>query len=283
MRDSDPHDPTETVQPRNAAGARGLDVPRLAALTAASNVEEAWTRLCNLMQDYGFDRALYGLSRYRPDPGRHEVDDILFLSSFPKQLAVAFFRDRHLTNSPFRRWVMENAGALSWSWVERERAAGRLTPAEERSVAFCRANGVVAGYTISLRGAGAHDAGAVSLCAAPGTAQSQVDALWKARGAEIDLIARIFHLRVTSLPFMPGRRALTERQREALQWAGEGKTVQDIALLMGLTPATVEKHLRLAREALSATTTTHAVLKGIAFNQLYLPRDQASDKPATPD
>lgn len=268
MRDSSQLAPTAPT----ATGTDGLALDQLVALTAAPSVDAAWTQLCALMRGYGFDRLLYGLSRYRPDPGRHEVDDILFLSSFPKQLAVAFFRDHHLTNSPFRRWVMENDGAMSWSWVEAERAQGRLSKAEEASVAFCRANGVVAGYTLSLRGRGSHDAAALSLCAEAGTAQAQVDALWQARGDEIDLIARVFHLRVTSLPFMPTQRALTERQREALQWAGEGKTVQDIAVLMGLTPATVEKHLRLAREALGATTTTHAVLKGIAFNQLYLRR-----------
>ncbi|CRL11354.1 hypothetical protein NIT7321_02209 [Phaeobacter italicus] len=38
---------------------------------------------------------------------------------------------------------------------------------------------------------------------------------------------------------------------------------------MGLTTATVEKHLRLAREALSVETTAHAVLKAALHNQMY--------------
>lgn len=46
--------------------------------------------------------------------------------------------------------------------------------------------------------------------------------------------------------------------------------MQDIALLMGLTPATIEKHLRLAREALNVETTAQAVLKAALQNQMFV-------------
>ena len=42
------------------------------------------------------------------------------------------------------------------------------------------------------------------------------------------------------------------------------------AVLMGLTPATIEKHLRLAREALSVETTAQAVLKASFQNQMFV-------------
>jgi LuxR family transcriptional regulator len=45
---------------------------------------------------------------------------------------------------------------------------------------------------------------------------------------------------------------------------------QDTALLMGLTSATVEKHLRLAREALAVETTAQAVLKAAFANQMFI-------------
>jgi LuxR family transcriptional regulator len=80
----------------------------------------------------------------------------------------------------------------------------------------------------------------------------------------------IAHLKILTLPYTPPNRSLTKRQREALQWVGDGKTTQDIALLMGLTAATVEKHLRLARESLSVETTAQAVLKAALHNQMYV-------------
>jgi DNA-binding CsgD family transcriptional regulator len=72
-----------------------------------------------------------------------------------------------------------------------------------------------------------------------------------------------------TLPYS-GARHLTRRQREVLQWVGDGKTTQDIALLIGLTPGTVEKHLRLAREALDVETTAQAVLKAAFYNQMFI-------------
>ena len=69
---------------------------------------------------------------------------------------------------------------------------------------------------------------------------------------------------------MSRTRKLTGRQREALEWVGEGKTTQDIATIMGLTQATVEKHLRLAREALGVETTAQAVLKASYQNQIFV-------------
>ena len=78
----------------------------------------------------------------------------------------------------------------------------------------------------------------------------------------------VFHLKLLTLPYS-GARHLTQRQREVLQWVGDGKTAQDIGLLMGLTAATVEKHLRLAREALDVETTAQAVLKAAFYNQMF--------------
>ncbi|MBD3764580.1 MAG: hypothetical protein IE927_07545 [Rhodobacterales bacterium] len=78
------------------------------------------------------------------------------------------------------------------------------------------------------------------------------------------------HLKMTSLPLPTARRALTDRQREALEWVADGKTTQDIALLMGVSTAMVEKHLRLAREALDVETTAHAVAKAAMLNQIFV-------------
>ena len=77
------------------------------------------------------------------------------------------------------------------------------------------------------------------------------------------------HLKILTLPYTPPNQNLTKRQREALEWIGDGKTTADTAALMGLTPATVEKHLRLARAALNVETTAQAVLKASFQNQMF--------------
>jgi LuxR family transcriptional regulator len=116
----------------------------------------------------------------------------------------------------------------------------------------------------------ARSKGAIALTGRRGLSQDDVDAIWEAHGRDIILANNVAHLKITSLPYAPPTRGLTKRQREALQWVGDGKTTQDIAVLMGLTPATVEKHLRLARESLNVETTAQAVLKAAFQNQMFI-------------
>jgi LuxR family transcriptional regulator len=79
----------------------------------------------------------------------------------------------------------------------------------------------------------------------------------------------VAHLKLMTLRYF-GSRNLTKRQREVLECVGDGKTTQDTAMILGLTPATVEKHLRLAREALDVDTTAQAVLKAAFYNQMFV-------------
>ena len=101
--------------------------------------------------------------------------------------------------------------------------------------------------------------------------QDDVDQIWQLHGDDIILINNVAHLKIQALPYttMSGRK-LTKRQREALEWVADGKTAQQIAMLMGLTTATVEKHLRLARENLGVETTAQAVLKAAFQNQMFV-------------
>jgi len=113
--------------------------------------------------------------------------------------------------------------------------------------------------------------GATGLTARRGLSQDDVDAIWAEKGTEIELINKVMHLKVTQLPHTTGqRRKLTARQREVLEWVADGKTIQDTATIMGLNPATIEKHLRLAREALDVDTTAQAIMKASSQNQFFL-------------
>ena len=77
------------------------------------------------------------------------------------------------------------------------------------------------------------------------------------------------HMRMGSLPQLAGTSSLTDRQCEALQWISVGKRVGEVALIMGITPPTVEKHLRLTRESLGVVSTAQAVLKAHLTRQLF--------------
>ena len=130
---------------------------------------------------------------------------------------------------------------------------------------------MTAGYTVSFHDVSTRAKGATGLTAKRGLTQDDVDEVWKTHGVDLELANKIMHLKVTQLPHTTGqRRPLTARQREVLEWVADGKTIQDTATIMGLNPATIEKHLRLARETLDVDTTAQAILKASSQNQFFL-------------
>ena len=56
---------------------------------------------------------------------------------------------------------------------------------------------------------------------------------------------------------------LSPREREALQWAAEGKSEWEIGEIMGISEHGVDKHMRAARMKLGTTSRTQAVAEAI--------------------
>ena len=222
------------------------------------------------MNRYGFDRLLYGYTRYRTVSSLGNVDDMVLLSNHTREYMDTFMADGHYQQGPMVRWALENDGACSWRWMEDLAKADMLTDGEKKVIAFNQSMDVRAGYTVSFRSVSHRTKGAIALTAKAGMTQDEVEQIWSEHGDELTAINNVMHLKLHTLPYS-GARTLTKRQREVLQWVGDGKTTQDIAILLELTAATVEKHLRLAREALDVETTAQAVLKAAFYNQMFVP------------
>ncbi|MBT8154434.1 LuxR family transcriptional regulator [Epibacterium ulvae] len=240
----------------------------LAFVAGCRNLEHLWKAYQEKMAEYGFDRVLYGYTRHKVANSLGDPDDFLILSNHGQAYMEGFIRSGLYFHAPMVRWALENEGACSWSHIQALSDTGALDERALQVIEFNRKMAMTAGYTISFFSFSPRFKGAVSLAAADMT-QDQVDALWLAHGSDIELINNIVHLKILTLPYVQPNRSLTNRQREALQWVGDGKTTQDIATIMDLTTATIEKHLRLAREALAVDTSAQAVLKAAMSNQIY--------------
>ncbi len=239
-------------------------------LFEAQSIEDIWHLHVEKMASYGFDRLLYGFTRFRTSNSFGSIDDILILTNHSKAYLDGFVSSGLYHHAPMVRWAAENVGACSWRWIDEQARSGHFTPSELKVMEFNLKMGVRAGYSISFKDVSIRAKGAIGLTAREGMQQREVEAIWADHGREIVAINNVTHLRITSMPYVTQRRSLTRRQREALEWVGDGKTTQDIATIMGLTPATVEKHLRLARESLDVETTAQAVLKASFQNQIFL-------------
>lgn len=236
-------------------------VEHLHRIAGAESVEQAWGGLVKLMASYGFDRVLYVSTRFRTERGLGDLQDALLLTNHDPDYRHAMLGRGLLRRAPMAH--RSSPGARAWG-AEEPASAPLCSPVADAR----RRCGLVAGYDLVVREVSARAWGAVELAARPGLSQADADEIWAEHGVEIELLCSLTHLKLSHLPSWAGRRPLTRQQRRVLHWVSEGKTAQDVGAIMGLTPATVEKHLRLAREALDVQTTAQAVCKAAQWNQL---------------
>lgn len=241
----------------------------LAEITSASDPSVVWERHCDALLEFGFDKVAYGYTNYRNADSIGSQDDLLILTT-ANLIAYAkeYLDTLTYKNGPMLAWAMANDGAMSWSVLQDRMASGTLSKAEEAAIAFNQSHGLYAGITVSFSSRSQRSKGTTALCAKDGMGQAEVDAVWEEHGSEISTLCHVTHLKLISLPYQRSR-PLTTRQIEVLQWVGDGKTAQDIAILLGVSSATVEKHLRLARDTLNVETTAQAVMKAAFENQMF--------------
>jgi DNA-binding CsgD family transcriptional regulator len=240
-------------------------------IAEARSIDEAWGTATAWFRDLGFSRVNYGFTRFRHDKTIGDPDDALFLTTAGDEYAQRYFRGGFYAKTPLFRWAQTHSGACTWEWVHRALADGKLAPDEAATVRQNIALGIVAGISVSFPEATSRTKGAMGLIADPHLDHAAVEAIFRRDRTAIVAVAHALNLKIMQLPMATRRRALTQRQREALEWVADGKTMQDVALLMGVSAAMVEKHLRLARAALDVETTAQAVAKGAMLNMLFLP------------
>ena len=233
----------------------------------ARSVEQVWGMHTRAMEAVGFDRIMFGHTRFRSSTGYVDREDLMVLSNFPDTYARPFIDTGLFQHSPMMQWAAENTGAMSWSWIGEN--LEWLPKKCMEVIEFNQKNGVYAGYTISFQETDARHKAAIAMAARPGLSQSDVDKIWKDHGTEIEVLNQVAHLKLISLPYEGRKKQLTPRQREVLEWVGDGKTTADIATILAVSSAAVEKHMRLARESLGVDTTAQAVLKASVQNQIF--------------
>jgi LuxR family transcriptional regulator len=244
-------------------------LPLLNQIAAARSIDEAWALGTGYFAALGFRRVNYGFTRFKHLKTIGDPDDALFLSTCDADYVKRYFQGGFYAKTPVFRWAERTAGMCTWAWVRDAYAAGALSAEESEAVRQNAAMGVVAGISVSFPEVLSRSKGALGLIADPGLDHDAVEAIHAARRDEILAVANMMHLTIVHLPQLSRHRALSPRQREALEWVADGKTTQDVALLMGVSPAMVEKHLRLAREALAVETTAQAVAKGALLNMIF--------------
>lgn len=255
-------------------------LPLLARIAEATAVGPVWQAATGFFARMGFGRVNYGYTRFLNDKTIGNPQDVVFLTTADPEYARRYFSGGLYARTPAFRWAQQNTGACTWAWVAEAMARGELSDDEVAAVKQNLAMGIRAGVTVSFPETSTRAKGALGMIADEGLDHAAVEVIWAERRDEILAVANMMHLKIVNLPGANRRRPLTQRQREALEWVADGKTTQDVALLMKVSPAMVEKHLRLAREALDVETTAQAVAKAALLNMVFQKDEEVSPLPS---
>lgn len=234
------------------------------------SIDEVWALHAEKMREYGFDRLLYVSTQFQTHGVLGDIQDAIVLSTRATEFADAFVGEELYKYGPLATWFRNGAEVRSFRDFEKRYKPNNVTVGEKKIYELHRKWGLVAGYLIRFDEIKTRSKGEIGLCARKGLTQDDVDAVWKEKSEEIVVLNNLIHLKISTLPHTGQRRPLTSRQREVLQWVADGKAIQDISRILDLSPATVEKHQRLAREALGVETTAQAVKKATRLNLLFL-------------
>ncbi|NBO21024.1 MAG: LuxR family transcriptional regulator [Rhodobacteraceae bacterium] len=245
------------------------DVYRLISTIAeATSVDTAWSLASGFISQFGFSRINYGIARFRDKSAVGDLDASLYLTTAEADYARAYFQGGFYSQTAAFRWTLNNVGSTTWAWIDAAYRSGNLPPQEAAAVRQNLERGISAGVTISFPVTAALTKGAMGLIADVGLDHPEVEAIWAHEGEKIRAVAHVMHLRILNLPGSTRARTLTQRQREVLEHVARGKTAQEVAIILQISVAMVEKHLRLARETLNVDNTAQAVTKAALLNMI---------------
>lgn len=173
---------------------------------------------------------------------------------------VHYTERKYIELDPAYNLGARSALPLDWSTLDRSdpKVLRFFKEAEEAGVGRH-------GITIPVRGP------ANGVWALLGISANDSDHDWSLRRTELVkecvLLAHFIHQRAVQVTGSAGElvklQSITPREREALYWSAEGKSLNDIAIIMRISPETVKAHLDSSRNRLNALTRTHAVAKAL--------------------
>ena len=147
--------------------------------------------------------------------------------------------------------LMGGTGPVAWHLPpQNSRRFGRLSIGAAISIAFHNAHGLHLGLTLCDTALDDDAPGAGRLLA--------------------DGLPLMEDIAAATRPPFPVATALTRREHHCLQWAAAGKTSVETAMILGLSPHTINQHLTQAASKLGAVNRAHAVAKAIRLGLLDL-------------
>jgi len=226
-----------------------IDVLRLHDCASADHLHAAVTRLS---ESLGYPYFVYALR----EAGRFAQSPVHMLDGYPPGWVARYAHQDFYGADPVLRQCLRTTRPVPWH---------RLVPfdgdeAANAVMAQARAHGLASGVSVSLH-TGDGEVGVFSLAGPADDAAARVQAEDAAPYAQV--MAGHLHdaLRRVSVP--KETVDLSERERQCLRWAADGKTSWEIGTLLDISERTVNFHLNGVMEKLGVFNRQHAIARAV--------------------
>jgi len=184
------------------------------------------------------------------------------ISSYPKSWTGRYFDLGYQRVDPVVRRARDEHDLFSWGG-EASTPAG--TREQNRFFEEATTFGIRSGITVPIRGGFGRMA---AFTLATDEVTQSTERLVAESKDVVQLVGLYFHTHVTTrlrvrLDRSDARIILTQRERQCLAWAAQGKIVADIAILVRIAPRTVVFHLENARRKLNAASIAQCVAEAL--------------------
>jgi LuxR family transcriptional regulator, activator of conjugal transfer of Ti plasmids len=185
-------------------------------------------------------------------------DDVpRLISSYPRSWTSRYFKLGYQEIDPVLRRARIERQIFNWDGRVEAPRSRRLKGFFDDATTF----GIRTGVTVPVSG------GFGRLAAFTFASQERSAALDRLVAGSADilhLIGLYFHahavIRLSQMSATPQHQRLTQRECQCLAWSARGKSVTEIAIIVGISPRTVIFHLENCRRKLNAASLTHCAV-----------------------
>jgi LuxR family transcriptional regulator/LuxR family quorum-sensing system transcriptional regulator CciR len=181
---------------------------------------------------------------------------------FPEELVAWYLEERHYRDNPVVAAARERLEPVYW---EDAVAAAGMSERERAFVDTYRAAGLGCGVGIPVYGPNGRD-GQCGLGFEPGVRRLELGLL-----REYQWVCQLAHLRYCAvlIPTLGPAARLSDREIEVLGWVARGKSNSLIGDILGISPHTVDAHMRRICLKLSVSDRISAAVRGIGVGLIH--------------